>query len=417
MSDYFKEIISQSKEASSAMSKLNAEDRSKIIMNISGFLLTKKNEILEANQLDIDRAKTKKISAPMINRLILTSEKIDQLSRDVEKIAQMPDPLNQILENWTNPSNGLQFSKVSVPIGVIGIIYESRPNVTIDAACLCLRSGNISILRGGSECIETNKKLYECIQEALRDLQINPYLVCFIQNTDRSLVEELLKAEGDVDVIIPRGGKSLIETISKNSRVPTIKHLEGLCHTFWDKEYDKDLASSIIVNAKLRRPEICGATETLLIHSGHSSEDIGYVLNNLKSQGCEIIGCDRLKEIYSIDRTATKDDWSTEYLDKKISVKIVDNIEESIDHINRYSSGHTECCLSDDKQSVEFFFQNCKSAILMNNASTQFADGGEFGFGAEIGISTDKLHVRGPVGAKHLTTFKYQVIGKNTTRP
>ena len=232
MSDYFKEIISQSKEASSAMSKLNAEDRSKIIMNISGFLLSKKNEILEANQLDIERAKSNNVSAPMINRLILTSEKIDQLSQDVEKIAQMPDPLNQTLENWTNPSNGLQFSKVSVPIGVIGIIYESRPNGTIDAACLCLRSGNISILRGGSECIETNKKLYGCIQEALKDLQINPYLVCFIQNTDRSFVEELLKAEGDVDVIIPRGGKSLIETISKNSRVPTIKHLEGLCHTF-----------------------------------------------------------------------------------------------------------------------------------------------------------------------------------------
>ena len=417
MSDYFKEIISQSKEASSAMSKLNAEDRSKIIMNISGFLLSKKNEILEANQLDMERAKSKDVSAPMINRLILTSEKIDQLSQDVEKIAQMPDPLNQTLENWTNPSNGLQFSKVSVPIGVIGIIYESRPNVTIDAACLCLRSGNISILRGGSECIETNKKLYECIQEALKDLQINPYLVCFIQNTDRSLVEELLQAEGDVDVIIPRGGKSLIETISKNSRVPTIKHLEGLCHTFWDKGYDKDQASSVIVNAKLRRPEICGATETLLIHSGHPSEDIGYVLNNLRSQGCEIIGCDRLKEIYPIDRAATEDDWSTEYLDKKISVKIVDNIEESIDHINKYSSGHTECCLSDSPQSVELFFQNCKSAILMNNASTQFADGGEFGFGAEIGISTDKLHVRGPVGAKHLTTFKYQVKGNNTTRP
>ena len=225
MSDHFKEIISQTKEASSAMSKLNAEDRSKIIMNISGFLLSKKNEILEANQLDIERAKSKDVSAPMINRLILTSEKIDQLSQDVAKIAQMLDPLNQTLENWTNPSNGLQFTKVSVAIGVIGIIYESRPNVTIDAACLCLRSGNVSILRGGSECIETNNKLYECIQEALKDLQFEPYLVCFIQNTDRSFVEELLKAEGDIDVIIPRGGKSLIEQLSQNSRVPTIEYL------------------------------------------------------------------------------------------------------------------------------------------------------------------------------------------------
>ncbi len=417
MSEYFKEILSHSKKASSSMSKLNAEDRSKILMNISGFLLSKKSEILEANQLDIERAKSNNISSPMVNRLILTPKKIDQLSKDVEKIAQMPDPLNQTLENWTNPSNGLQFSKVSVPIGVIGIIYESRPNVTIDAACLCLRSGNISILRGGSECIETNKKLYECIQDALKDLQLDPYLVCFIQNTDRRFVEELLKAEGYVDVIIPRGGKSLIETISKNSRVPTIKHLEGLCHTYWDDGYDKEQAASVIANAKLRRPEICGATETLLIHSGNKQEAITHVLDNLRSQGCEIIGCERVKEIYSIDRLATEDDWSTEYLDKKISVKIVDDIEESVEHINKYSSGHTESCLSNKEESVEYFFQNCKSAILMNNASTQFADGGEFGFGAEIGISTDKLHVRGPVGAKHLTTFKYQVIGKHTTRP
>ncbi len=417
MSDYFKEILNRSKNASSTMSKLNAEDRSKILMNISGFLLSKKSEILEANQLDVERATSNNVSGPMINRLILTSEKIDQLSKDVEKIAQMQDPLNQILENWTNPSNGLQFSKVSVPIGVIGIIFESRPNVTIDAACLCLTSGNVSILRGGSECIETNKKLYECIQEALRDLKLDPYLVCFIQNTERSFVEELLKAEGDVDVIIPRGGKSLIETISKNSRVPTIKHLEGLCHTFWDEGYDRGQAASIISNAKLRRPEICGATETLLIHSKNKTEDIKYVLDDLRSQGCEIIGCQRVQGIYSIDRLATDDDWSTEYLDKKISVKILDNIEECVEHINKYSSGHTESCLSNNQQSVEYFFQNCKSAILLNNASTQFADGGEFGFGAEIGISTDKLHVRGPVGAKHLTTFKYQVIGNHTTRP
>jgi len=417
MSDYFKEILDQSKKASSAISKLNAEDRSKILMNISGFLLSKKNEILKANQLDVERATSNNVSTPMINRLVLTSEKIDQLSKDVEKIAQMQDPLNQILENWTNPSNGLIFSKVSVPIGIIGIIYESRPNVTIDAACLCLRSGNVSILRGGSECIETNKKLYDCIQEALKDLKFDPYLVCFIQNTDRSYVNELLKAEGDVDVIIPRGGKSLIETISKNSRVPTIKHLEGICHTFWDDGYDKAKAASVIMNAKMRRPEICGATETLLIHSGNQKEDIADVLDNLRSQGCEIIGCERVQEIYNIDRLASNNDWSTEYLDKKISVKIVDSVEESIDHINKYSSGHTESCLSNKEKSVEYFFQNCKSAILMNNASTQFADGGEFGFGAEIGISTDKLHVRGPVGAKHLTTFKYQVIGADTTRP
>ena len=416
MSEYFNEILSQSKQASRAMAKLTAEDRSKILMNISGFLSLHKNDILQANQIDVERAKANNLSEPMVNRLVLTSDKIDQLSSDVEKIAQMPDPLGQELETWTNSSNGLQFSKVSVAIGVIGIIYESRPNVTIDAASLCLRSGNVSILRGGSECIETNKKLYNCIQLALQDLNFNPYLVCFIQDTDRSFVQELLQAEGAVDVIIPRGGKSLIKTISENSKVPTLKHLEGICHTVWDEGYDKDHAAAIIINAKLRRPEICGATETLLIHANNSPEDITYVLDQLKSQGCEIIGCSRLQEIYAIDKLAVEDDWATEYLDKKLSVKIVDNIEESVDHINQYSSGHTESCLTSNLSSIDYFFQKCKSAILMHNTSTQFADGGEFGFGAEIGISTDKLHVRGPVGAKHLTTFKYQVTGNNTTR-
>ena len=417
MSDYFDQILNQAKQASLDMVKLTANDRSKILMNISGFLVARKQEILQANQLDVDRAKQNNLSAPMVNRLILTDTKINQLAQDVEKIAQMADPLNQELEKWSNSTNGLQFSKVSVPIGVIGIIYESRPNVTIDAASLCLRSGNVSILRGGSECIETNRKLYECIQEALKDLQLNPYLVCFVEQTDRAYVQELLQAEGKVDVIIPRGGKSLIQTITDNSRVPTIKHLEGICHTIWDKGYPKEQAQSIIHNAKLRRPEICGATETFLIHSSHSAEDIAYVLDDLKSQGCEIIGCERLAQLYSIDRPAEEEDWSTEYLDKKISVKIVDNIEESVDHVNQYASGHTESCLTNNNQSIQYFFQNCKSAILMHNASTQFADGGEFGFGAEIGISTDKLHVRGPVGAKHLTTFKYQVSGDHTIRP
>ena len=234
MSEYFDQILNQAKQASYDMARLTANDRSKILMNISGFLVARKQEILQANQLDVDRAKQNNLSAPMVNRLILTDAKINQLAQDVEKIAQMADPLNQELEKWSNPTNGLQFSKVSVPIGVIGIIYESRPNVTIDAASLCLRSGNVSILRGGSECIETNKKLYECIQEALKDLQLNPYLVCFVEQKDRAYVQELLQAEGKVDVIIPRGGKSLIQTISDNSRVPTIKHLEGICHTIWD---------------------------------------------------------------------------------------------------------------------------------------------------------------------------------------
>lgn len=417
MSNLLEKIFKESKQASSDMQKLTSDQRSKILMNISGFLQINIPKILKANSLDIENAKKNNIPAVMLNRLILNEDKIQKLCSDVEKIALMQDPLNQILEKWENPSNGLAFEKISVPIGIIGIIYESRPNVTIDAACLCIRSGNIAILRGGSECIETNRVLYSCIRESLEDLELNPSLVCFIDQTDRALVQELLQAEGHVDVIIPRGGKSLIQTISENSKVPTIKHLEGICHTVWDENFSKEEASKIIINAKLRRPEICGATETLLIHQNHSVEEIAYVLDNLKSQGCEIIGCDQLQKIYTVDRPADTADWSTEYLDKKLSVKIVENIEESVNHINTYSSGHTESCLTNNARSINYFFTHCNSAILMHNTSTQFADGGEFGFGAEIGISTDKLHVRGPVGAKHLTTFKYQVTGKNTIRP
>ena len=416
MNHLLENIFKESKNASRDIQKLSSDQRSKILMNISGFLQINIPQILEANKLDIENAKKNNTSEAMINRLILNEEKIKKLCGDVEKIALMPDPLNQILEKWVNSNNGLAFEKISVPIGVIGIIYESRPNVTIDAACLCIRSGNIAILRGGSECIETNRVLYSCIKQSLEDLELNPYLVCFIDQTDRSLVQELLQAEGHVDVIIPRGGKSLIQTISENSKVPTIKHLEGICHTVWDEGFSKEEAAKIILNAKLRRPEICGATETLLIHQNHSTEEITFVLDSLKSQGCEIIGCDQLEKIYQVDRLANTADWSTEYLDKKLSVKIIENIEESVNHINTYSSGHTESCLTNNTSSIKYFFANCKSAILMHNASTQFADGGEFGFGAEIGISTDKLHVRGPVGAKHLTTFKYQVSGKNTIR-
>jgi len=391
------------------------QQRNEAISCIAQSIQKNTNKILKANAIDIEAAKEKGLPESMIDRLMLDKGRIDSMASSMNIITKIEDPINKITEEWSRP-NGMIIQRVSVPLGVIGIIYESRPNVTIDAASLCLRSGNVSILRGGSECIETNRKLYECIQEALKDLQLNPYLVCFVEQTDRAYVQELLQAEGKVDVIIPRGGKSLIQTITDNSRVPTIKHLEGICHTIWDEGYPKEQAQSIIHNAKLRRPEICGATETLLIHSSHSAEDIAYVLDDLKSQGCEIIGCERLAQLYSIDRPAEEEDWSTEYLDKKISVKIVDNIEESVDHVNQYASGHTESCLTNNNQSIQYFFQNCKSAILMHNASTQFADGGEFGFGAEIGISTDKLHVRGPVGAKHLTTFKYQVTGDHTTR-
>ncbi len=409
-------IGKMAKEATEDMRKLSSEDRSRILMNISEFIKVNHLKILEANQKDIEYAKSKNLSIPLINRLILDQKKVDALVNTVESIAQLQDPLGQVLDDWSQP-NGLSFKKVTVPLGVIGIIYESRPNVTVDAAALCLRSGNIPILRGGKECIHSNIALYQCIQDALSDLGLNKNLVCFIDEVDREFVQELIQLDEYVDLIIPRGGLSLIQSISKNSTIPTLKHLNGICHTYWDKGYNKDFAEKIIMNAKLRRPEICGATETLLVHEEIDSISIINVLQALTDQGCAIKGDQKIQDIFSSATEATEEDWATEYLDKILSVKIVKDVTEATKHINKYSSGHTESCLTNSSQTIKYFFQQCDSAILLHNASTQFADGGEFGFGAEIGISTDKLHVRGPVGAQHLTTFKYLVTGDNQVRP
>ena len=409
-------IGKMARQASEDMRQLSSEDRSRILMNISQFIKANHFKILEANQTDIEDAKNKNLPSPLVNRLILDQKKIDALVSTVESIAQMQDPLGQILDEWSQP-NGLSFKKITVPLGVIGIIYESRPNVTVDAAALCLRSGNIPILRGGKECINSNTALYQCIQDALSDLGFNKNLVCFIDDVDREFVQELIRLDKYVDLIIPRVGLSLIQSISQNSTIPTLKHLNGICHTYWDNGYSKEHAEKVIVNAKLRRPEICGATETLLVHEEIDSVSINNVLQSLMDQGCIIKGDEKIKNFFPSAIEATEEDWSTEYLDKILSVKMVKDIEEATKHINKYSSGHTESCLTDSSQTINYFFQHCDSAILLHNASTQFADGGEFGFGAEIGISTDKLHVRGPVGAQHLTTFKYLVTGNNQVRP
>ncbi len=406
----------KAKEASQDMKKLSSQDKSKILMNISAFIRTNHLKIMEANKKDIHEAKNKKLSESLVNRLILDDIKVEALARTVEEIAQMTDPLGNVIEEWSRP-NGLSFKKITVPLGVIGIIYESRPNVTVDAASLCIRSGNVAILRGGKECIHTNTALYNCIQEALQDLGFNKNLVCFIDDIDRNFVQELIQLDKYVDLIIPRGGLSLIKSISENSRIPTLKHLNGICHTYWDQGYDKEKAEKIIVNAKLRRPEICGATETLLINENIDQESILYVMKSLQSKGCTILGDKKIQNILPNIQLASDEDWSTEYLEKKLSVKMVSGIEEASNHINHYSSGHTESCLTNKDITINYFFQQCDSAILLHNASTQFADGGEFGFGAEIGISTDKLHVRGPVGAQHLVTFKYLVTGEHQIRP
>ena len=371
--------------------------------------------ILSANKLDIENAITNNLSKPLINRLKVTEESISGIIKSITEIKNQPDPIGRVLEKWEQP-NGLKFSKISVPLGVLGVIYESRPNVTVDASCLALKSNNALILRGGSDSYHTSKQLVNIIKESFIEANLPENIIQMIPTTDREAVDHLLAMKDYVNVIIPRGGKSLIKKINEKSKIPVIKHLEGLCHVYVDKEADIEIAKNIIFNSKLRRPEICGAAETLLIDSSIKDKALELIEPIYKS-GCVIKGDDFIVTLDNNFERANDEDWSTEYLDKIISVKIVDGVVGATDHINRYSSNHTESIITENEQTFMNFYNNIDSAIILKNASTQFADGGEFGFGAEIGISTDKLHVRGPVGAKHLTTFKYIVHGSGQSRP
>ncbi len=371
--------------------------------------------ILSSNRLDIENAITNDLSKPLINRLKVTEESISGIIKSITEIKNQPDPIGRVLENWEQP-NGLKFSKISVPLGVLGVIYESRPNVTVDASCLALKSNNALILRGGSDSYHTSKQLVNIIKESFIEANLPENIIQMIPTTDREAVDHLLAMKDYVNVIIPRGGKSLIKKINEKSKIPVIKHLEGLCHVYVDKEADIEIAKNIIFNSKLRRPEICGAAETLLIDSSIKDKALELIEPIYKS-GCVIKGDDFIVTLDNNFERANDEDWSTEYLDKIISVKIVDGVVGATDHINRYSSNHTESIITENEKTFMNFYNNIDSAIILKNASTQFADGGEFGFGAEIGISTDKLHVRGPVGAKHLTTFKYIVHGSGQSRP
>lgn len=415
----FKTINELGKKAKDASIKIRVLQKEK---KMAAYQCLEKNieknaeQILSANKLDIENAFANDLSKPLINRLKVSEESIAGIIKSISEIKDQPDPIGTVLENWEQP-NGLKFSKISVPLGVLGVIYESRPNVTVDASCLALKSNNALILRGGSDSYHTSKQLVNIITESFIEANLPENIIQMIPTTDREAVDHLLEMKDYVNVIIPRGGKSLIKKINEKSKIPVIKHLEGLCHVYVDKEADIEIAKNIIFNSKLRRPEICGATETLLINEEIDDLSIKHVLQSLASQDCVIRGDNKIQNIFPNAEKANDEDWSTEYLDKILSVKMVRNIEDATKHINKYSSGHTESCLTDTSSTIEYFFQQCDSAILLHNASTQFADGGEFGFGAEIGISTDKLHVRGPVGAQHLTTFKYLVSGDNQIRP
>ncbi len=375
------------------------------------------DKILAANATDMHAGETRGLSAAMLDRLMLDAGRIEAMAQGIETVAARHDPLGRVLEEWDRP-NGLRIQRVSVPLGVIGIIYESRPNVTADAAALCIKSGNAVILRGGSESFHSSRAIYECLREGLRDAGINADAVQMVPTTDRAAVGYLLSSMSDfLDVVVPRGGKNLIKRVQDEARVPVIGHLEGICHVYLHVAADVDMARDVVVNAKMRRTGICGAAETVLVDRSAVERLLPAVADALRAAGCEIRGDDGVRSIIADATAASEDDWSTEYLDAIISIRVVDDIDQAIEHIRRYGSGHTESIVTADDAAAERFLQNVDSAIVLHNASTQFADGGEFGMGAEIGIATGRVHARGPVGADQLTSYKYIVRGSGQVRP
>ena len=373
--------------------------------------------ILSENNKDIQIAKSNNLSEAMIDRLSLNDIGIKNIASSMRDIAKLNDPVGNELESWDRP-NGLHIKKVSIPIGVIGIIYESRPNVTADAASLCLKSGNASILRSGSDSYFSSYAIYESIKEGLNKTSLDSNSIQLVPTKDRDAVGLMLEGlNSNIDIIVPRGGKSLVSRVQTEAKIPVFGHLEGICHVYVNEKADITKAIDVTVNAKMRRTSICGAAETLLIDKSIYKEYLPRILSKLSDMGCEIRGNAQIKDIFPQTENVSESDWATEYLDAIISVKVVKGIDEAISHIKEYGTGHTEAIITEDEKMAEYFFNHVNSSIILLNASTQFADGGEFGFGAEIGISTGKMHARGPIGLEQLTTFKYTVYGNGQTRP
>ena len=396
--------------------KINSKLKNKVLEDYCKLILTNKKKIIKENKKDIKYAKLKKLKDNFIKRLALNSDKINSITKSIKTITKFKDPVNLELSRWKRP-NGLHIKKVTIPIGIIGVIYESRPNVTADVSTLCFKSGNCVILRGGSEAYFSNKILANLFRKALAKNKIDKNFVQFIENKNRKLVDFMLsKMSNYIDVIIPRGGKNLVKKVQHISSVPVIGHLEGICHTYVDKDVNINMAKKIIVNAKLRNTSICGATESLLIHK-KNSRHVDSILKELSKKKCIIYADKKIKKLYKGNsKLANNRIWSTEFLSAKISVKLVNNIIEAVNHVNKYGTMHTDAIITKNKLSAKYFIKNIKSSIAIHNSSTQFADGGEFGFGGEVGISTNKLPPRGPVGLNQLVSYKYEVYGSGQIR-
>ena len=397
--------------------KVTTEVKNKVLNDYAKLIKNEKKFIINQNSKDINYARKKGLKENLIKRLHLNENKLDGIINSILKIAKLRDPIDSTLEKWKRP-NGLNIKRVSIPIGVIGVIYESRPNVTSDVASLCFKSGNVVILKGGSEAINSNKALAKLFRKALKKNKVDENFIQFIDSKQRKLVDIMLsKMKKYIDVIIPRGGKNLVKKVLELSKVPIIGHLEGLCHTYIDKDAELKIAKDVVYNAKLRNTSICGATETILIHKNIVKKFSNPILQALENNGCKIIGDKTLKSYYKGKVYPAKEkDWSTEYLASIVSVKIVKNSEEAIKHINKYGTMHTDSIITKNKKTAKYFLKNVKSSIAMHNTSTQFADGGEFGFGGEVGISTNTLPPRGPVGLNQLISYKYEITSNGKIR-
>jgi glutamate-5-semialdehyde dehydrogenase len=411
------EIGQRARAAARALALTPSDQKNRALGAMAAAVRAQSSLILAANAEDVAEARAAGVTGAFLDRLALDPARVDTIAAGIDAVRDLKDPVGTVIESWTRP-NGMRIERVRVPLGVIGIIYESRPNVTADAGVLCLKSGNAAILRGGSDSMRSSRAILTALTEGLRAANLPETAIQLVPTRDRAAVGLMLSGlDGNIDVIVPRGGKSLVARVQAEARVPVFAHLEGVCHVYVDKAASLDMAKKIVLNAKMRRTGVCGAAETLLVDRAGAGSQLKPLIEMLIAAGCEIRGDKTTLAVDKRVKPATEEDWSTEYLDAIIAVKIVDNVEAAIDHIERYGSHHTDAIITEDQATAEKFLREVDSAIVLHNASTQFADGGEFGFGAEIGIATGRLHARGPVGVDQLTTFKYRVHGNGQTRP
>ncbi|MGE0339979.1 MAG: glutamate-5-semialdehyde dehydrogenase [Xanthobacteraceae bacterium] len=412
-----REIGQRARKAARALGLAEAAQKANALEAAARAIRENKAKILEANAKDIEAAKSQDITAAFLDRLTLTDQSIDAIAAGVEQVALLPDPVGEVIADWQQP-NGLMFQRVRTPLGVVAVIYESRPNVTADAGSLCLKAGNAVILRGGSDSFHSSRAIHACLVAGLKEAGLPEDAIQLVPTTDRAAVGEILSGlDGNIDVVVPRGGKSLVARVQAEARVPVFAHLEGVCHVYVHAAANLEMAKRIVFNAKMRRTGVCGAAETLLVDKKAAPTHLKPLVEMLLEAGCEVRGDEAACAVDPRVKPASEEDWSTEYLDAIISVKVVDGLQAAMDHIAKYGSQHTDAIVTDDPSEAEIFLREVDSAIVLHNASTQFADGGEFGFGAEIGIATGRMHARGPVGVEQLTSFKYRVHGSGQTRP